>query len=170
MKLPFRREPSRKDFLLASIDLLSTKSKIYGRKKLMKLMFFLEHLDIERDTLTPDQKFCKNEFVIYDYGPFSFDVMDDFGELKEEGKITENTEYRPYTIELTNAGKKKFGKIKEKMDQDKVRRIGEINERFSDKLGWELEKLSLNYLKVEDEKEKRLLKGTPVRVVISEGL
>ena len=55
-----------------------------GRKKLMKLLFFLNYYDFE------DQKGVKEplfgeDFIIYHYGPFSPKVRDEYLDLVEKG-------------------------------------------------------------------------------------
>ena len=75
---------SNKSVLLYLISRLGEKSE--GRKKIMKLMFLINHFDISK------QKVVKNpllnqDFIIYHYGVFSFDVMNNFLELSQEKKI-----------------------------------------------------------------------------------
>lgn len=60
-----------------------------GRKKLMKLMFLVEHFDTKSKKLTKN-KLIGNTFIIYHYGVFSFDVMNDYLELNSKGIIEEN--------------------------------------------------------------------------------
>lgn len=52
----------------------------------MKLMFLLEHYDPEKGKLTKKQ-FLGNEFIIYRFGVFSFDVMRDYINLLQQGII-----------------------------------------------------------------------------------
>lgn len=161
------RKLEKEDYLLYSIDGFSSSSGIRGRKKLMKLMFFLEHLNLEENELTPDRQYSKNEFIIYDYGPFSFDVMNGMEGLKTDGKISEEIRTKPYIINLTEKGRRRSEKIGEKISNDKIQRIQRIKEKFGNEPGWKLEQLSLEYLGI-DEEEKTLRKGIPVRVLISE--
>jgi hypothetical protein len=59
-----------------------------GRKKLMKLMFLVEHYDLDKGKLTKSS-FLGNNFIIFHYGVFSFNVMNDYMLLNNEGMITE---------------------------------------------------------------------------------
>lgn len=163
----FGKDLQKEDYLLYSIKHFSRESGIKGRKKLMKLMFFLEHLNLEQDELVPDRCYGKNEFIIYNYGPFSFDVMNNIEKLKGENKVTEKQGIKPFVISLTKEGKDKAKKIGEKLSKEKIQRVEKIKERFISKPGWKLEKESLEYLGITEE-DKNSLKGTPVRVVISE--
>lgn len=60
------------------IDRLIT--RIEGRKKLMKLMFLIEHYDPRCQKLT-EKQLLGNNFIIYRYGVFSRDVMNDYLKL-----------------------------------------------------------------------------------------
>jgi hypothetical protein len=56
------------------------RTRVGGRKKLMKLMFLMEHCDSDLEKLTEEQ-FLGNDFIIYKYGVFSSDVMEDYLDL-----------------------------------------------------------------------------------------
>ena len=63
--------------------------KVEGRKKIMKLMFLLTHYDLNKGKPTK-QSFLDNEFIIYHYGVFSFEVIDSFIELIKEKKLSDS--------------------------------------------------------------------------------
>ena len=62
--------------------------EVAGRKKLMKLMFLVEHYDPYKPTLIK-KGLLDNTFIIYDYGVFSFEVMRDYTELIRRGLLIE---------------------------------------------------------------------------------
>lgn len=59
-----------------------------GRKKLMKLLFLVEHFDPTKERLIK-KGLLGNDFIIYRYGVFSFDVMGDYTSLINRGLIGE---------------------------------------------------------------------------------
>lgn len=75
---------SNKDVLLYLISKLDSRSE--GRKKIMKMMFLVNHFDISKNCLVKTP-FLKEDFIIYHYGVFSFEVMDNFLDLSNENKI-----------------------------------------------------------------------------------
>ncbi len=111
-----------------------------GRKKLMKLMFLLQHYDLENDKLVKEG-FLDNEFIIYRYGVFSFDVMNDYIELVNEKIIFE----RPMRIV-----DREF-----KLEESTLNRIICILERFGQKHGFELEKDTLKMLGLDLDTKKK---------------
>lgn len=60
-----------------------------GRKKIMKLMFLLDYYDINNNKLTLN-KAIGNKFIVYYYGVFSKEVMDDILKLIRNGKVVES--------------------------------------------------------------------------------
>lgn len=158
------------DRLLALIEQGSdSDGAVFGRKKLIKLVFFAKYLDLDKNRLTPDSKFGDFDFIIYNYGPFSYDVMNSFDELKEEGLIKEERGRMGYNIKLTEKGEEKAKKAEKKMEKEELNRIRRIAEEFADYNGGSLERKSLKYLEItKDDKDD--LAGTPVEVVITEGV
>ncbi len=75
---------SNKDVLLYLISKLDSRSE--GRKKIMKMMFLVNHFDISKDSLVKTP-FLKEDFIIYHYGVFSFEVMNNFLDLSKGNKI-----------------------------------------------------------------------------------
>lgn len=142
--------------------------KIDGRLKLMKMMFFLEHLDVKMDKLLPDTMFSKNEFVVYKYGPFSFDVVRQIQELKESGLITETLGDEGHIVPiLTDKGKMRFEEVKKELSTDNIDRVNTIKQRFDKFSGGELATKSLEYLGIKKSDKERYL-GVPVSVIVSE--
>lgn len=94
-------------------------SKIEGKKKLMKLMFLIEHYDISKDKLTSETR-IGNKFYIYHYGVFSLDVMNCTNELFKEKKLKDgfplvSTQSTQLNKEIEAKVKQiigKFGKMK----------------------------------------------------------
>jgi len=117
-----------------------------GRKKLMKLMFLLQHYDLEKNKLV-EKGFLDNEFIIYRYGVFSFDVMNDYIDLVNEKIIFE----RPMrTVD------RRF-----ELDEKTINRIISILERFGQKHGFELEKDTLEMLGLNLETKENFI-GEPI--------
>jgi len=162
------RLSSKEKELLISIRYFSLKEEISGRKKLMKLMFFLEHFDFNQEKLTSKHQFCKNEFLIYKYGPFSFDVMNNLEKLKKEGYITEEGRGypEPITIKLTDKGLKEIDKHKP-LNEEFENQLLKVRRRFSGKSGFELEGMSLSMLHITKEDKDEFL-GLPITVLLSE--
>lgn len=160
-------EISRIDKLLFVIKEFGKEGKLDGRLKLMKIMFFLEHLDIEKDRLVPENLFSDNEFIIYKYGPFSFEVMNDLTKLKNEGVIQELLQGGYYIVPiLTDKGIKRVNEIEGKLKQSELERINKIKDIFGNLGGKQLEKKSLEYLKISPS-EKESHRGTPISSIIS---
>ena len=119
---------------------------IEGRKKLMKLMFLIDHYDVELGKIKKSS-LLGNEYFIYYYGVFSFDVMTSYNELVKEGKIrdsfpiTTNVE----VVELPEEIRKKVEKI--------IQKFGHLS-------GYELEIQTLKLLGIQPhEKEKYFGEG-----------
>jgi len=112
-----------------------------GRKKVMKLMFLVNHFDLNQNKVIKNPLLNEN-FIIYHYGVFSFDVMNDFLELSNEGKIEGN-------IPIKSRVEEKFElplEIKEKVDS--------IISRFGDQTGKNLELNTLSFLGLDLESKR----------------
>jgi uncharacterized phage-associated protein len=125
-----------------------------GRKKLMKLMFLIEHYDLKNKILL--SKPCLGDtFLIYQYGVFSFDVMRAYEELLKEGKISEDFSgitVRPgVQIDLEEG-------IKEVVDG--------VVQSFGKYSGYELETLTLRMLKIRPFEKDRYF-GRKVREILA---
>lgn len=155
--------------LLSSIQNLSVNGEIQGRKKLMKLMFFLEHYDFNLNSLTPEHKFCSNDFMIYKYGPFSFDVMNTLEHLEDDGYIEEkNIGYpNPISIKLTEKGKVELEKNKPNLNDIQKNQLSMVKRYFSSKSGYDLEIQSLKELNISKEEKNEYI-GLPISVLLSE--
>src|SRR5438552_18953947 len=106
------------------------KGVVRGRKKLMKVMFFVEHYDVNQKKLV-SERLEGNNFIIYRFGPFSFDVMDSVNFLKKEGLIEENN----YSITVTKEGTQKINKLLKNITFEKRKRIDSIIKIFGTKDG-----------------------------------
>lgn len=109
-KLPFMRS-SLDESESRLLELISECSgRVEGRTKLMKLVFLSEYYNPEEESLQTDERMgVFDDFVIYNHGPFSRDLMDVFNSLKEDGFIEEETELtftgnRRKIIQLTKEG------------------------------------------------------------------
>jgi len=122
---------------------------IEGRKKLMKLMFLIEHYDTENEKLIKTN-FLGNNFIIYHYGVFSFEVMNDYISLNNRGIVTE------YPIKT---------KLNVKIEKTLKSRIDNIVLKFSKMHGFELEEETLKMLNI-DKKSKELFFGKNVKELI----
>lgn len=166
------RSCSGSEKLLYVIKEFTRNDKLDGRLKLMKLMFFLEHLDIEKSILVPTRLFCNNEFIIYKYGPFSFKVMKNLEQLKKDGLVDEDSVKGMngfYKVpRITEKGEEKLDEINHKISHGDIDRVEKIRELFEKQSGKTLEKVSLDYLKIVFE-DKEIYIGKSVSEII-EGL
>ena len=159
--------PSEEEKLLYVIGRLLKDSLMNGRKKLMKMMFFIEHFSIEEDRLVPNNLYSKNEFIIYKFGPFSYDVMNSLIELKKHNLIEEKIINMNVVAELTDEGKRRQNELENMIDNETKEHIQKIEDKFGKKSSKELENLSLEYLGISP-KEKESFIGNPVSVIIAE--
>lgn len=137
---------SNKDILLYLVSKLGSHSE--GRKKIMKMMFLINHFDTTKDSLVKTP-FLKEDFIIYHYGVFSFEVMDNFLDLSNEGKVKGN-----FPVDITTSNIPYISpKVKERVDS--------IIEKFGNKNGGELELDTLDMLNL-DLETKRQHFGEPV--------
>ncbi|MEZ3115851.1 hypothetical protein RYH80_07965 [Halobaculum sp. MBLA0147] len=119
---------------------------VRGRTKLMKLGFFGEFYDRDNDGLRSTERVgAFDDFVIYDHGPFSRDLMEAFDRLKDRGLLDEQTELtfrgnRRNDVSLTDRGER----VVERLDTDTETR--DIVERFDDYSATEAESESLELL------------------------
>lgn len=116
---------------------------IEGRKKLMKLMFLIEHYNLSKKTLDRI-KVVGNNFIIYHYGVFSFDVLNSYLDLINEGKLKDDF---PMEIKIVGKEGKLPGEIKVKVDG--------IIKKFGKKSGKELEIYTLDLLGLSLETKKQ---------------
>lgn len=158
---------STSDKLLYIISKNSDEGVLDGRKKLTKLVFFTEFLDIDQDRLSTSKKLGDFDFIIYKYGPFSHDLMDDFDNLKDEGFIQENQSSYTYDIHLTEKGEGRLEEIMGELDEDELDQIRKVSDHFADLDGGTLENLSLEYLGITKEEKQNYI-GMPIDVILSE--
>jgi hypothetical protein len=72
-----------KDVLIYLIKSLMEKKSFYGKLQVMKLMFLIEHFNPEKRRIEK-KSLLNNKYYIYDLGPFSFEISEEFGKLKEK--------------------------------------------------------------------------------------
>jgi hypothetical protein len=72
-----------KDVLIYLIKSLMDKKSFYGKLQVMKLMFLIEHFNPEKRRIEK-KSLLNNKYYIYDLGPFSFEISDEFDKLKEK--------------------------------------------------------------------------------------
>lgn len=153
----------QKEVLLLFIDRVSKEGKtIFGRKKLMKLIFLMEHLKND-GKLSSKNLLNKFDFIVYSLGPFSFGVMDGVEELKEKGLVEEKGGFIKKFV-LTEKGKMK---VKETRSPDSLETRFLVIKDFIDERGSELENLSLKLLGI-TRKNKGTFYGLSVRQIIRE--
>jgi len=105
-----------------------------GRKKLMKLMFLIEHYDLKNKILLSKPR-LGDTFLIYQYGVFSFDVMEAYEELLKEGRVSEG-----FSGIAVKPG------IQIDLDEETREVVDEVVRRFGGYGGYELETLTLQML------------------------
>lgn len=123
------------------IEHLGTRNK--SRKKLMKLMFLMEYYDLNREKLT-DKQFLGNDFIIYKYGVFSSDVMEDLLELNMKGILED------YPLRILK-------EIPFDLENETTSRADSILMRFGDKYGYQLENFTLSLLHLNKETKKKYI-------------
>jgi len=144
-----KKEEITKKVLLYLIHKLESEQKIEGRKKIMKLMFLIEHYDLKTKKLE-EKSLLGNKYFIYNYGVFSVDVMRAYEELVKEGLIIEKI-IGVYPI----IGVRKDKVMYEDLDEDLKRKVDDIVREFGGKSSYELEILTLKMLGIEPfEKEE----------------
>ena len=116
--------------------------RIEGRKKLMKLMFLIEHFDLKRERIVKKHT-LGNRFFIYYYGVFSFDVMNSYEELIEERKIRDTY---PLALEQGTGVR---------LDEELKQVVDGITEKFGKYGGYGLEMETLRMLEIEPPEKDR---------------
>ncbi len=109
---------------------LKEKNSFFGKVQVMKLMFLVDHLNLENDKIEK-KSLLGNDYYIYYLGPMSFEVSEIYDSLKEE----EIEKLEPE------------GEIKEKVDK--------ILEDFGNKDGFTLQKICMDKLGIKPEEKKR---------------
>ncbi len=128
------------------------KDKTEGRKKVMKLMFLIEHYNLKSGKIEK-KSLLGNKYLIYYYGVFSFEVMKSYNKLLKDGKIKEGL----YPVASVNEVRLPE-KIKEK--------INKIIHIFGNKHGYELEVLTLKKMGIEPYEKSRFF-GKSINEIIS---
>jgi len=136
-----------KKVLLYLIHKLNSESKMEGRKKIMKLMFLIEHYDLKSRKIKK-RSLLGNRYFIFNYGVFSFDVMKAYEELVKSGLIIE----KAISIHPIIKVKKVVN-----LNKNLKKRVDEIVRIFGEKSSYELEILTLKMLKIEPFERDRFL-------------
>jgi len=140
-----------RDVLVYLVRKLGSKSE--GRKKLMKLAFLVEHLDVRSGRLRREPR-LGDVFFIYYYGVFSFDVMREYENLVREGVLVDG-----YPVKLGC-------EVETRLEEGLKRDVDEILEHYGDRSGYELELETLRMLGIEPH-EKDLYFGKRVDKLVS---
>lgn len=111
-------------------------SRCEGKKKIMKLMFLLDHYSFTSKNLE-QQGALDNDFYIYHFGVFSMRVMSTVNTLIRERKIKDG-----YPLKIID-------KSEIDLDTDLRKKIDMIIEEFGAKPGYKLEVETLKMLGVE---------------------
>jgi len=144
-----KKEEITKKVLLYLIHKLESESKIEGRKKIMKLMFLIEHYNPENGKIEK-RSLLGNKYFIYNYGVFSVDVMRAYEKLVKEGLIIEKIIGVYPIIEV-----RKDKNLHEDLDEYLKRKVDYIVGEFGGKSSYELERLTLKMMGIEPfEKEE----------------
>ncbi len=117
--------------------------KVEGRKKLMKLMFLLEHYDVNLKKLVSKGLFG-NTFLIYYYGVFSLDIQNYVNELTKKEVIKDGLPLK--TSE------------KVELDPEQKDRIENIIEEFGNKSGYQLEVETLKMMNIEPSDKQKFFR------------
>ncbi len=127
--------------------------KIEGKKKIMKLMFLLEHYDFELKKIV-ESKTIGNEFFIYYYGVFSTEVMRSISSLTAEGKIKDGL-----PLKLS-------GSAGVKLEPETQGKVDEVITKFGDISGYKLEVGTLKMLGITpSDKDKHM--GESVKDILA---
>lgn len=120
-------------------------SSLEGKKKIMKLFFILEHIDLDNKKLLPEP-FIGNKFSIYYYGVYSESVMKEIYRLVDTGLFTDGFPLmlkkgiEKENVELEN-------KIKDKLDK--------IITKYGNWSGYKLELATLKILGLDLNSKKK---------------
>lgn len=125
--------------VLYLIDKLGT--NVEGKKKLMKLMFLLEHYDLTQNKIVQSH-FLGNGFQIYYYGVFSPNVMDVIRDL-----ITDKTIIDGFPLVLSKG-------TTPSLDEKTKNLVDGIIEKFGNRTGYYLEVETLKMLGIEPYRKK----------------
>lgn len=128
-------------------------SGVEGKKKLMKLMFLLEHYDLSSDKLK-SAGFLGNNFQIYYYGVFSTSIMRCVQELIDDKKIKDGF---PLVLKET---------ADVTLEPSIQKRIDGVLEKFGKKSGYYLEVKTLEMLNIKPH-EKGQYFGEDIKNIIS---
>lgn len=140
-----------KNIILYLIQTLG--DKIEGKKKIMKLMFLLEHYDFKLKKIVENQT-IGNEFFIYYYGVFSTEVMQSISGLTSDGKIKDGL-----PLKLSSS-------VSVKLDPETQGKVDQVITRFGDISGYKLEVGTLKLLGITpSDKDKHM--GASIKDILA---
>ena len=121
-------------FLTLVIGRLNKQGSWTGETHIQKVAFFLKEL----------LGLGKFRFVLYKYGPFSFDLRKSIAYLKALDLVRLELREPPYgsSLVLTERGRKLAEKLAREMDKRTLAKVDEIAKEFGNKTVSELERLS----------------------------
>jgi len=151
---------------------------LYGRKKIQKLLFLVEHFDLGSKRIVKSRGLTGYRFVVWSYGPFSKEIYEDLEKLVDEGYVEERVvgsdatpEYEGIVLDLyTDDGfpKRMFiyeprvrdpsrilGQLEKKLDHRVVTVIDGVLQEFGLKMPHELEDFVNGLLKLSPDKKVR---------------
>lgn len=124
-----------------------------GKKKVMKLMFLMEHYDFDKGGLVKN-KFLGNSFSIYYYGVFSREVADFTDSLIREESLEDG-----FPLEA------KIDISKLKLDEEIKNKADKVIKKFGKDSGYKLEVSTLKMLSI-DPSDKMKFFGKEVQELI----
>ena len=122
-----------KDIILYFIQQMGV---IEGRKKVMKLMFILEHFDFKKNKVVTENRVGK-QFEIYDYGVYNDSIM------KTMLEIIQDKSHLPLD---TDHLKKEYQNYTPQINTNLETRINQTIEKFGHYSGLALEVTTLNMI------------------------
>jgi hypothetical protein len=136
-----KNNKKNREVLIYLIKKLMKRKSFFGKLQVMKLMFLIEHYDIDSKTIR-ENSLLGNEYYIYYLGPFSFEVSKEFDKLKEEDL-----------------------KEEVKLDEDLKKKVDFVIYNFGMNDGRTLQKFCLNLLNISIE-EKGKYMGFKIKEVL----
>jgi hypothetical protein len=133
-----------KNVLIYLIKRLMEKKSFFGKLQVMKLMFLIDHFNPEKRRIEK-KSLLNNKYYIYDLGPFSFEISEEFDKLKEkdlERKIELDESIRNKVDLIIE----KFGGIEQRILNKKcMEMLGITIENKGRFLGFRVDEIVKNY-------------------------
>ncbi len=123
------------------------KRPLEGRKKLQKLIFLVEHFDLDTSRIVPSSGITGYKFKIWYYGPYSSDLKKDTEDLVENGLLNEDVKYLDDFLYTDESPKRLYLyspkteiRVENELDKQTIEKIDKILKEFGTKSPYELEK------------------------------